>query len=239
MTDERVRRGRVEVICGPMFAGKSEELLRRVRRARIAGLRVEVVGHTLDTRVSGATVGSHSGLRVPAVALTTAPEVAEHARALLAGPGLDVLAVDEVQFFGDPIVDVLQRIADAGVVVLAAGLDVTFDARPFEPTARLMALAERVDKLTAVCAVCGEDAAFHVRLPAPARPAATRPAPAARLGDATVPMRLGDATVPMRLGDATVPMRLGDATVPIAAHIGGAEAYAARCRRHLDAAAWR
>ncbi len=144
-----------------MFAGKTEELLRRVRRAEVAGRRVEVVGHVLDTRRGTGTVSSHSGLAIPS---RTARDAADLARLVRDGAPLDLVAVDEAHFFGPDLVDVVQRLADDGVVVVVAGLDVTFDARPFEPLPTLAALAERVDKLTAVCAVCGEDAAFHVRV---------------------------------------------------------------------------
>ncbi|MFD4991629.1 thymidine kinase [Cellulosimicrobium cellulans] len=153
--------GRVEVVCGPMFAGKTEELLRRVRRAEVAGRRVEVVGHVLDTRRGAGTVSSHSGLAIPS---RTARDAADLVRLVHDGGPLDLVAVDEAHFFGPDLVDVVQRLADDGLVVVVAGLDVTFDARPFEPLPTLAALAERVDKLTAVCAVCGEDAAFHVRV---------------------------------------------------------------------------
>ncbi|MFF2270279.1 thymidine kinase [Cellulosimicrobium cellulans] len=194
--------GRVEVVCGPMFAGKTEELLRRVRRAEVAGRRVEVVGHVLDTRRGTGTVSSHSGLAIPS---RTARDAADLARLVHDGGPLDLVAVDEAHFFGPDLVDVVQRLADDGLVVVVAGLDVTFDARPFEPLPTLAALAERVDKLTAVCAVCGEDAAFHVRV-----------AP-----------------------EATADGGPRDPLVPVAAHVGGAESYEARCRAHLPAARWR
>lgn len=195
--------GRVEVVCGPMFAGKTEELLRRVRRAEVAGRRVEVVGHVLDTRRGTGTVSSHSGLAIPS---RTARDAADLARLVHDGGPLDLVAVDEAHFFGPDLVDVVQRLADDGLVVVVAGLDVTFDARPFEPLPTLAALAERVDKLTAVCAVCGEDAAFHVRVAPEATAAGDGPR---------------------------------DPLVPVAAHVGGAESYEARCRAHLPAPPWR
>jgi thymidine kinase len=183
-----------------MFAGKTEELLRRVRRAEVAGRRVGVVGHVLDTRRGTGTVSSHSGLAIPS---RTARDAHDLERIVREADGLDLVAIDEAHFFGTGLVDVVQRLADAGHVVVVAGLDVTFDARPFEPLPTLAALAERVDKLTAVCAVCGEDAAFHVRL-----------APDAGRDQ-------------------------GDPLTPVAAHVGGAESYEARCRTHLPAAPWR
>ncbi|OLT53954.1 thymidine kinase [Cellulosimicrobium sp. CUA-896] len=195
----RTRPGRVEVVCGPMFAGKTEELLRRVRRAQVAGRRVLVVGHVLDTRRGADVVSSHSGLSVPSRSVSGPDELEEVVGR--DGPW-DLVAVDEAHFFGPRLVDAVQRLADAGAVVVVAGLDVTFDARPFEPLPSLAALAERVAKLTAVCAVCGEDAAFHLRTTAD-------------------------------------PPGAGDALVAAASHVGGAEAYEARCRAHLAVAPWR
>jgi thymidine kinase len=151
--------GRVEVVCGPMFAGKTEELLRRVRRAVIAGRRVVVIGHALDTRHGADRLASHVGIDFPALA-ATAPDEIE----LVVPDGTDVVAIDEAQFFGAGLVPVVWRLADRGLVVIVAGLDVTFDGDPFEPLPSLMALAERVDKLTAICLVCGEDAVFHVKV---------------------------------------------------------------------------
>ncbi|MFD1505772.1 thymidine kinase [Georgenia yuyongxinii] len=183
--------GRLQVVCGPMFAGKSEELLRRVRRAQLAGLAVEVVNHALDERHGAGQVASHSGLSVPS---RSAPDVRSLVE-LVGGRELDLLAIDEAQFFGTDLVPAVGELVLAGTTVVVAGLCVTFDGRPFEPLPSLMALAEDVTKLTAVCAVCGEDAAFHQRV---------------------------------RHGE------VGDSRVPAAEHVGGIEAYQARCRRHLD-----
>ena len=158
------RPSRLQVVCGPMFAGKSEELLRRVRRARIAGLEVEVVSHVLDDRRGEGLVSSHSGLSVPS---RSVPDVS----ALVAGVqgrGLDLVAIDEAQFFGADLVPAVDELVAGGVTVVVSGLCVTFDGRPFEPLPALMAIAEDVLKLTAVCAVCGEDAAFHQRIAADA-----------------------------------------------------------------------
>jgi thymidine kinase len=151
-------RGRVEVIAGPMFAGKTEELLRRVRRALIAGSRVEVFTHVLDAR-SGGRVASHAGLDSPSQAVRSAGEIVPRI-----APDTDMIAIDEGHFFGAELLDVVNEIARRGIVVVVAGLDVTFEGRPFEPLPSLMALAERVDKLTAICTVCGADAIFHVRV---------------------------------------------------------------------------
>jgi thymidine kinase len=159
--------GRIEVICGPMFAGKTEELLRRVRRAVIAGRRVAVVGHALDTRHGGGRLASHVGLDHPSVAASTAAELE---RAI--PEGTEIVAIDEAQFFGPDLVAAATRLADRGMTVIVAGLAVTFDGQPFEPLPSLMALAERVDKLTAICNVCGEDAVFHIRVASPTAEAA-------------------------------------------------------------------
>src|SRR5690625_3873638 len=163
--------GRLQVVCGPMFAGKSEELLRRVRRATLAGLAVEVVNHTWDVRHGVGQVASHAGLSVPAHAVEDVAAL----RGLVGGRDLDLLAIDEAQFFGPDLIPLVSDLARAGTTVVVAGLCVTFDGRPFEPLASLMALAEDVTKLTAVCSVCGRDAAFHQR---------------------TQPDAVGDATVP-------------------------------------------
>ncbi len=157
------RLGRIEVVCGPMFAGKTEELLRRVRRAVIAGRRVVVFNHALDTRHGTDRLASHVGLDFPSVAASD-PAAIE----ALVPEGTDVVAVDEAQFFGPGLLPVAGRLAARGSVVIIAGLDVTFDGRPFEPLPSLMALAERVDKLTAICTMCGEEAVFHVKVGATA-----------------------------------------------------------------------
>lgn len=153
--------GRLEVVCGPMFAGKTEELLRRVRRAEIAGRNVVVINHALDIRHGTDRVASHAGLDYPSVAASSADEVE---RAV--PDGTELVAIDEAHFFGSELIPVVTRLADRGLTVIVAGLDVTFEGQPFEPLPALMALAERVDKLTAICAVCGEDAVFHVRVAA-------------------------------------------------------------------------
>lgn len=151
--------GRLEVVCGPMFAGKTEELLRRVRRAVIAGRRVVVIGHALDTRHGADRLASHVGLDFPALAASRPDEIE-----VLVPDGAEVVAIDEAQFFGVGLLPVVDRLAARGLVVIVAGLDVTFDGEPFEPLPSLMALAEQVDKLTAICLVCGEEAVYHVKV---------------------------------------------------------------------------
>jgi thymidine kinase len=156
--------GRIEVVCGPMFAGKTEELMRRVRRAAVAGRDVLVFGHALDTRSGASRLLSHAGLAQSAVLASSAQEI----EARIVGSAA-MVAVDEAQFFGPALVDVATRLAGRGSTVLVAGLDVTFAGLPFEPLPSLMALAERVDKLTAICSICGEEAVFHVRRAVTAR----------------------------------------------------------------------
>lgn len=149
------------MVCGPMFAGKTEELLRRVRRAEVAGRRVVVINHMLDTRHGTDRVASHAGLDYPSVAAASIEDIEP-----AVPEGTDLVAIDEAHFFGPDLIPVATRLAERGMTVIVAGLDVTFDGQPFEPLPSLMALAERVDKLTAICAVCGEDAVFHVRVAA-------------------------------------------------------------------------
>lgn len=157
--------GRVEVVAGPMFAGKTEELLRRVRRAAIAGRNVKVLTHALDTREGTGRIASHAGPGHPSEAVASAAEIL---RAV--GADVDMVAIDEAHFFGPELVPVVSELAARDLFVVVAGLDVTFAGQPFEPMPSLMALAERVDKLTAICAVCGAEAVFHTRVtPAAAR----------------------------------------------------------------------
>src|SRR5512134_416213 len=142
-----------------MFAGKTEELLRRVRRAVIAGLRVRVITHALDTREGADRIASHAGLGYPSDSVPSAAAIGP-----AVGTGADLVAIDEAHFFGPELVPVVADLAGRGLIVVVAGLDVTFAGQPFEPLPSLMALAERVDKLTAICTVCGADAIFHVRV---------------------------------------------------------------------------
>lgn len=171
------RQGRLQVVTGPMFAGKSEELLRRVRRAQLAGLQLEVVNHALDERHGAGAVASHVGLSIPSHAAGDVDTI----RRIAGQRPLDLLAIDEAQFFGADLVPVVGELAAAGTTVVVAGLCVMLDGRPFEPMPELMALAEDVTKLTAVCTVCGADAAFHQRT-APGRAADAHVASAAYIG---------------------------------------------------------
>lgn len=158
----------LEVITGPMFSGKSEELMRRVRRARIAGIKVAVISHSLDTRTDLSAVTSHTGASVPSTPVSSMEALAEVVRS----DDFDLVAIDEAQFFGTGLIAVVNDILSAGTTVIVEGLSVTFDGEPFEPMPGFMALAEEVVKLTAVCTICGRDAVFHQRLSTSERPAA-------------------------------------------------------------------
>lgn len=151
--------GHIEVIAGPMFAGKSEELIRRVRRAAIARRPVQVFTHAADTRNRTGSISSHAGLEFPSTAVATAQELEAAVE-----PATELVGLDEAQFFGPDLIQVADRLAKRGIDVVIAGLDVTFTGEPFEPIPSLMALAERADKLTAVCTVCGADAVYHQRI---------------------------------------------------------------------------
>jgi thymidine kinase len=160
--------GWVEVISGVMFSGKSEELLRRVRRALLARKRVQVFKSHLDERYGGlASVSTHDGGRQTSEPITTSVELMERVRA-----ETSVVAIDEVQFLDDGIVDVANALADRGIRVICAGTDMDFRGRPFGPVPALLAIAERVDKLHAICVRCGQLATRNQRLidgrPAPA-----------------------------------------------------------------------
>jgi thymidine kinase len=154
------RDGWVEVICGSMFSGKSEELMRRLRRAEIAGQAVLVVKPALDVRYELDRVSSHDGRSWKAYSVMRADEV-------LVLPGIeeaDVIAVDEAQFLDDDLPPVVQFLADRGKRVIVAGLDQDFRGLPFGPVAPVLAVAEFVDKLQAICSVCGAPASRTQRL---------------------------------------------------------------------------
>lgn len=152
-------RGHIELICGSMFSGKTEELIRRVRRAEIAKQRVQVFSHGLDTRYGTNQVASHSGANRGATPVQTAAQILERLET-----DTTVVAVDEAQFFDAGITQVVSALADRGVRVIVAGLDLDFRAEPFGPMPLLMAQSEHVDKLTAICVVCGDPATRTQRL---------------------------------------------------------------------------
>ena len=158
--------GWLEVVCGPMFSGKSEELIRRLRRAEIAGQRVLIVKPKLDSRYDIGHVVSHAGAKMRAVAVSSPADI----------PGLvedyDVIGVDEVQFFAPEILLILDGLVEQGMRVIASGLDQDFRGLPFGPMPELLCRAELIDKLQAVCQRCSGPATMTQRLvdgtPAPA-----------------------------------------------------------------------
>jgi thymidine kinase len=160
--------GWIEVVSGVMFSGKSEELLRRVRRAMIARKRVQVFKSQLDDRYGGVfRISSHDGSQLEAHPVSTSVQVAEQVR-----PDTQVVAIDEAQFLDIGVVRVANDLADRGIRVIVAGTDMDFRGEPFGPMPQLMAIAEKVDKLHAICVVCGDLATRNQRLvdgqPAPA-----------------------------------------------------------------------
>jgi thymidine kinase len=152
--------GWVEVVSGVMFSGKSEELLRRIRRALIARKRVQVFKSHLDDRYGGVfRISSHDGSELEAHPVNNSVQIAELVR-----PDSQVVAIDEAQFLDDGVVDVVNDIADRGVRVIVAGTDMDFRGEPFGPIPKLLAIAERIDKLHAICVVCGDLATRNQRL---------------------------------------------------------------------------
>jgi len=142
--------GWIEVVSGSMFAGKTQELIRRLRLAAIARQKVQVFKHKLDARYSREDLVSHDRLRVPSVPVKRAQEIVARIR-----PGTQVVGIDEAHFFDGKIVAICRKLADSGLRVIVAGLDQDYRGRPFESLARLMAVAEYVTKNLAICMICG------------------------------------------------------------------------------------
>ncbi len=151
--------GSVEVIAGSMFSGKTDELIRRLRRATIARQKVQVFKPAIDKRYDEDKVTSHAGSDYAAIPITRAAEILT-----LLEADTTVVAIDEAQFFDHEITTIVQQLADRGLRVIVAGLDTDFRGEPFGPMPILMAQAERVDKLQAICMVCGEPASRTQRL---------------------------------------------------------------------------
>ena len=150
--------GRIEVICGSMFSGKTEELIRRLKRARIARQKVEIFKPAVDVRFSDTQVVSHDENAIPSTPVHNASQIL-----LLVGDA-DVVGIDEAQFFDNTLVEVSEQLARDGKRVIIAGLDQDYLGKPFEPIPQLMAVAEYVTKLQAVCMVCGAPANHSQRL---------------------------------------------------------------------------
>jgi thymidine kinase len=153
------RTGSLTVITGSMFSGKTEELIRRARRALYARRSVQVFKHALDTRSEVTEIRSHNGVPHEAIAVATSDELLEKVEEIT-----DVVAVEEAQFFDEGIVEACRRLADSGYDVISTGLDMDFRGEPFGPMPALMAEADEVVKLRAICARCGRDASRSQRL---------------------------------------------------------------------------
>ncbi|GGE82030.1 thymidine kinase [Priestia taiwanensis] len=153
------RNGWIEVICGSMFSGKSEELIRRVKRTQFAKQKSMTFKPCVDNRYSDQDVVSHNGTKVEAIAVPNSKEILKRVT-----PDVEVVAIDEVQFFDDEVLGVVQILADKGHRVITAGLDQDFRGLPFGQVPNLMAVAEHVTKLQAVCSKCGSPASRTQRL---------------------------------------------------------------------------
>ncbi len=152
------RAGWIEVICGSMFSGKTEELIRRLKRAKFANQRVEIFKPAVDIRYSEEDVVSHDSNSIVSTPVETAGSI------LLLASDVDVVGIDEVQFFDQSVVDVCMQLADSGVRVICAGLDMDYLGNPFGPMPSLMAVAEYVTKVHAICVKCGNLAQHSHRI---------------------------------------------------------------------------
>jgi len=158
IVDRTRNAGWIEVVCGSMFSGKTEELIRRLRRARIARQRTMAFKPALDTRYSDDEVVSHDETSMPTVPVESAAALIREARRA------DVVGIDEAQFFGNDLVEACQTLASEGIRVVVAGLDQDYKGQPFEPIPQLMAIAEHVTKLHAICVQCGAPANHSQRI---------------------------------------------------------------------------
>ncbi len=159
LTHHHERHGWVEVICGSMFSGKTEELIRRIRRAKIARQKVQVFKHHIDVRYVPEKLTSHNGMALEAIKVEQAVEILA-----MVADDAEVVAIDEGQFFDWSLAEVCNILANRGIRVIVAGLDTDFRAEPFGPMPLIMAQAEKLDKLQAICVVCGAPASRTQRL---------------------------------------------------------------------------
>lgn len=150
--------GVLEVICGPMFCGKTEELIRRVRRAVIAGKKVVVFKHELDKRYRKRKVSSHDGVCFAAKPVSKAMDILK-----VADSRFEIVAIDEAQWFKNDLIPIVLKLLAKGKRVILAGLSTTYEGEPFEPMPHFMAIADSVTKLSAICNVCGKEAVFHIK----------------------------------------------------------------------------
>jgi len=156
--NETQKRGSIEVICGSMFSGKTEELLRRMKRAQIAKQQIEIFKPALDTRYSDYDVVSHDKNSIASTPVEHSSNI------LLLASNIEVVGIDEAQFFDMGLIDVCQQLADQGVRVIVAGLDMDFKRNPFGPMPGLCAIADDVTKVHAICVECGRLANYSYRL---------------------------------------------------------------------------
>lgn len=147
--NETGRRGRIEVICGSMFSGKTEELIRRLKRAKFAKQKVEIFKPTIDTRYSEEEVVSHEGNAISSTPVDSSGSI------LLFTSDIEVVGIDEAQFFDEGLVDTCNQLANQGIRVIIAGLDMDFQGKPFGPMPALCAIADEVTKVHAICVKCG------------------------------------------------------------------------------------
>jgi len=156
--------GKLEVICGSMFSGKTEELMYRLRRAEYAKKAVITIKHKIDNRKSYSCIVSHDGAERQAFSITSCNEGIQTLTNIAEGQHVDVIGIDEIQFFPMETLPVLQGFVEAGIRVIVAGLDMDFRGEPFGVVPTLMAIADEVTKLRAVCMECGNEANFTQRL---------------------------------------------------------------------------
>lgn len=152
-------KGFLEIVCGSMFSGKSEELIRRIKRAELAKQKILVFKHSLDDRALIEYVVSHNGTKIKAIPIDSPTTILE-----LLSDEITVVGIDEVQFFDNEIITVISHLIDAGKRIICAGLDMDFRSVPFGPMPALLALADEVTKLKAICMVCNKDAHYSQRL---------------------------------------------------------------------------
>lgn len=150
--------GSIEVICGSMFSGKTEELIRRMRRAQFANLKIAIFKPKLDTRYSEDDVVSHDSKHIPSIPIESPEEILSYIN------NVQVIGIDEAQFFNNSLIEVAQKLANSGIRVICAGLDTDFKGVPFGPIPALMAVAEDVQKVHAICVKCGSPAQHSHRL---------------------------------------------------------------------------
>ncbi len=150
--------GSIEVICGSMFSGKTEELIRRLKRGQIAKLSVEIFKPKTDTRYHETAIVSHNANAIPSTPVENASAI------LLLGSNAQIVGIDEAQFFDSELPDVCNKLANKGTRVIVAGLDMDYSGKPFGPLPAIMAMAEMVTKVHAVCVICGQPALYSYRL---------------------------------------------------------------------------